>query len=85
MCSGGFGARVVGTHRLTTKPEAGEVPVTGRKKKVRSTNMKCPHMGKIYNGTMWTVDSGDYMALDTGTSWEMVGHWDVGVNGPCSL
>ena len=70
MCSGGFGARVVGCDRLTTKPDVGEVVQGTQKRRVRSKRMKCPHISKVYNGTMWPVDSGDYMALDTGTSWE---------------
>ena len=41
MCLGGFGARVVGMDRLTTKPDAGEIPVPGRKRKVCSKKMKC--------------------------------------------
>ena len=59
-----------GCDRLTTKPDVGEVVQGTQKRRVRSKRMKCPHISKVYNGTMWPVDSGDYMALDTGTSWE---------------
>ena len=70
MCSGGFGARCVGAKRLTTKLEEGEVVPQNRRRQVRAKKMKCPHMGVIYNGIMWPVDCVDYMALDSGTSWE---------------
>ena len=70
MCSGAFGARCVGAKRLTTKLEEGEVVPQNRRRQVRTKKMKCPHMGVIYNGTMWPVDCVDYMALDSGTSWE---------------
>ena len=70
MCSGGFGAWVCGADRLTSKGDPGEVLPPNGKKKVKSKQMKAPHMSLIYNSTMWTVDVDDFQSLNAGTSWE---------------
>ena len=66
FCSGGFGARTVGTDRLTSH----QVEALAGSRKVKSKRMKSPHCSTIYNGTMWTVDIDDFQALNQGTSWE---------------
>ena len=66
FCSGGFGARTVGTSRLTSH----QVEVLAGSRKVKSKRMKSPHCSVIYNATMWTVDIDDFQALNQGTSWE---------------
>ena len=66
FCSGGFGARTVGTTRLTSH----QVEVLAGSRKVKSKRMKSPHCSVIYNSTMWTVDIDDFQALNQGTSWE---------------
>ena len=66
FCSGGFGARTVGTNRLTSH----QVESLAGSRKVTSKRMKSPHCSVIYNGTMWTVDIDDFQALNQGTSWE---------------
>ena len=66
FCSGGFGARTVGTNRLTSH----QVEALAGSRKVTSKRMKSPHCSTIYNGTMWTVDIDDFQALNQGTSWE---------------
>ena len=65
FCSSGFGAEPKPASRLTShNPD--EKP--DEKKKVQSKKMKCPHMGVMYNGTMWTVDVSDFISLNSGTS-----------------
>ena len=66
FCSGGFGARTVGTHRLTSH----NVDEVAGNRRVKSRRMKSPHVSEVYNGTMWTVDIDDFQALNDGTSWE---------------